>query len=340
MIIVREIVSKLHQLRDPGKRRRIWTTIKLTPFTAYQIFMLGRKAKRLNKRLHLILHPGSLGDIVAAEPAAHSLVDPKRFLVWMVNPQYAGIVRNIPWLDAIAYMAGYTEWRLLRILFPHITASTLYPDGATCPWLGLSLSNPNITGITIENYYDSMSLQQVYSKIATGVGDNQAPSIYLSAGPDLETLGCKIGFSLSQDYAVVTCKSYDKDRSWPIEQFRETIRWLLNKTSLNLIEVGLEPVLEKDARICQLRGRLPIEQQAIVVSRAKFFLGVDSGFSHIANAVDVKAVIVMGEYKNWITYNPFSETWSREKAILVRSVGAIEKLDSQPVIDAIEKILF
>jgi heptosyltransferase-3 len=336
--LLKEIFSRLPMLRDRAARRRIRVMLKLTPVAAWQIFRLRRAAAAQGKTLHLILHPGSLGDVVAAEQAASALAAPRRFLVWLINPLYAPILRHIPWLDAVVPMAGTTEWRVLRRLFPGVATSIFYPDGAPCPWLGIALPNPNPDGLTIANYYDHDSLAAVYAKVAGVAAPDRAPRLYCCAGTDNETILQQIG--LVSEFAVIACRSYDASRSFPAASLQEVADWLMTNTSLSLVEAGLDPVLQPRPRIIQPRGGIAIDQQAVLLSRAKIFLGVDSGFSHIANALGVPAVILLGRYKTWTRYNPFSGPWALgQGCTILRADGPLSELGSGTVIGALRQRL-
>jgi hypothetical protein len=114
MSLLSEVISKIPMLKVKENRYRIWYAATLLPQTYWRIYKLQKTASKKGKKIHLILHPGTLGDVVAAEPAARALVSEDKSLAWLVNPQYASLLHHIPWLDDVIPIAGYTEWKLLR----------------------------------------------------------------------------------------------------------------------------------------------------------------------------------------------------------------------------------
>jgi heptosyltransferase-3 len=327
-------------LRAKENRRKILYAVRLLPSAFWRILLAQRTAKKEGKKIHLILHPGALGDLIAAEPAARVLVSADTCLVWLVNPQYAPLLHHIPWLDGVIPIAGYTEWNLLKFFFRGVKTSTFYPDGSPCPWLGVKISNPNRFGLNIENYYDEDSLQSAYSKIGVGIITDTTPRLYLNPECDFKSMHRKVSLDIGSSFVVLTCQTTSPERNWSEFEFQNLINWLIDNTRLSIVEVGLNPVLAPHFRIIQPRAALPIDQQVHILNRARLFVGVDSGFSHIANALNVPSVIVMGKYRHWTNHNPFSGAWAKGSGCtIIRSEGHPDKVSAKQVISEILKIL-
>ena len=55
-----------------------------------------------------------------------------------------------------------------------------------------------------------------------------------------------------------------------------------------------------------LCGKLSIPETAAVISRARLFVGIDSGPAHLANAVGTFGVVLLGEYNLFSRYLPYT----------------------------------
>ena len=53
-------------------------------------------------------------------------------------------------------------------------------------------------------------------------------------------------------------------------------------------------------------GKLSLIETAEVINRAQIFIGIDSGPAHMANAMKVKSIILLGKYREITNYMPFS----------------------------------
>ena len=112
---------------------------------------------------------------------------------------------------------------------------------------------------------------------------------------------------------------------------------MLANTGMAVLEVGLEPVLAPSERIRRLGGGLPLSRQTAVLARAKAFLGGDSGFAHLANALDLPSVVLLGRYRGFENRMPFSGPWKTgDGAAIVRTRGPIEQIELDAVISALQ----
>jgi heptosyltransferase-3 len=55
-----------------------------------------------------------------------------------------------------------------------------------------------------------------------------------------------------------------------------------------------------------LCGRGSLKAYAALIANAALFVGVDSGFAHVANALRVRGVIILGAYRKFPNYFPYS----------------------------------
>jgi heptosyltransferase-3 len=53
---------------------------------------------------------------------------------------------------------------------------------------------------------------------------------------------------------------------------------------------------------------------ANIISGALFFIGIDSGPAHIANAFEIPGLILLGEFKNFKNHMPYSGAYEHGRA--------------------------
>ena len=109
---------------------------------------------------------------------------------------------------------------------------------------------------------------------------------------------------------------------------------------LVVIDVGAgkatKPAPLPDGAI-SLFNRLPILQTAEVIRRARFFIGVDSGPAHLANAVQTPGIVLLGRLGKFRQYMPFTGFYagSSPHVKIVRNLlGAVRDLTLTEVKEA------
>jgi heptosyltransferase-3 len=79
---------------------------------------------------------------------------------------------------------------------------------------------------------------------------------------------------------------------------------------------------------------------AEVIRRAALFVGIDSGPAHVANAVGTPGVILLGAYRDFGRYMPYSGAYQTgANATLVHEPSALQNLPTAPVLAAIRSRL-
>lgn len=97
----------------------------------------------------------------------------------------------------------------------------------------------------------------------------------------------------------------------------------LTAQGFHVAEFGLRRVMPPtaDQRYHDMTGRRPLCDVAAAIRDADFFIGVDSGLAHMANALHVDGLVIMGQFGRWEDTVPFSGFYSRGH--IVRVCGAI-----------------
>ncbi|MCP6657752.1 hypothetical protein NL521_27855, partial [Klebsiella pneumoniae] len=77
---------------------------------------------------------------------------------------------------------------------------------------------------------------------------------------------------------------------------------------IKVIEVGLQSDLgrSQSEHYIDLCGKLSLLETAEVIRGSKLFVGIDSGPAHIANAVGTYGIILLGQYRAFNCYQPYS----------------------------------
>ena len=84
------------------------------------------------------------------------------------------------------------------------------------------------------------------------------------------------------------------------------VLWL-EDFGISVVEIGVgKAVTRATSNYIDLTGRRNLLDLAYVVHNAKIFVGVDSGFSHMANAFQIPSIILLGRYTFFDTYFPYS----------------------------------
>lgn len=322
--------------------RQLWTHryhkyshILKAHLLAYKASMHFRAVKaRIGKERPLIaiVRTEHFGDIVAAEPVSRYVreLHPDAYIVWFVKPAYHELVDFNPVIDETFGEFCVTERRLL---FESKVFDKVYPlqfsNNNHCAKCQVFLDNPiaDSKGISVQTYFNFGNLLQVFEQTADlplrktpNTFDDQ-PRLYLQ---DMHRQKAD-SLNLPKKFIVIHCQSNYPPKDWPTGRWNQLVGWLVSEFGYEVIEIGLKSDL--DASLPGYRslcGQLSILETAEVIRRADYFIGLDSGPSHLANAVDTDGIILMGSLGTFPSYNPYSGKYGRqENARFVRQEGKI-----------------
>ena len=101
------------------------------------------------------------------------------------------------------------------------------------------------------------------------------------------------------------------ERNWTTEKFSALAEHFV-RNGFDVIEIGLLSVVNlQSPHFKSFCGRASLKAYAALIANAALFVGVDSGFAHIANALRVRGVIVLGAYRNFHNYLPYSGFYAK-----------------------------
>ena len=86
----------------------------------------------------------------------------------------------------------------------------------------------------------------------------------------------------------------EERRSWSIEKANLLIKWLLNNTNCTIILLDKSKDLYRESKRIIYCGNMSVEKASQYLAGSDYFIGVDSGFMHLAGALDVHGVALFG----------------------------------------------
>lgn len=245
-----------------------------------------------------------LGDIVAAEPIIEALQKkfPNARICWIAKKHFHVLLENHPGIFKVLEEKNIYSSALLTRKNPFDYFYNLHVSGTRPqPFYEPMFNNPKsqLLNITSENYFLNQNLLDVYSRLADVAVKNDQPKIYTNT--------TNIHFPFEGPYWVIHTKSNQRKKEWKDEKWEELINLILNQFPVHIIEIGIsDPVLCDHPNFHSMVGKLTIKESISLIQNATFFIGIDSGPSHIANALQIPALLILGKYENFETYMPFS----------------------------------
>jgi heptosyltransferase-3 len=248
-----------------------------------------------------------MGDIAASEPLSRRIRSayPDAYIVWCVRAPYRELIDNNPVVDATLIVPCLTEWIYLRNTAVFDKVIDLHIQGRPCLRCNIPLNKPEGNQrITLSNYYNFGSLLEVQAQNAGLIVEDEKPrlSIPQAAVRRIDRL------KLPESYLVIHCSSNEASRDWPRQRWCDLVHQLVTIDNLHLVEIGLVPVVAASAtsNYTNLCGAVSLIEMAEIIRRALMFVGIDSGPAHLANAVSTFGVILLGPYRAFRRYMPYS----------------------------------
>ncbi len=261
-----------------------------------------------------ILLAEHLGDIVAAEPIVKALriKHPNARLVWMVKDMYKSLLENHPLLDQVVTENSILAsiWLTRRSPFTHFYNLHMN-DLRMDPFFKRVLYNAQAEKIdlTKHNYYQRGNLLKgIYDLCDIPYLDSKQPKLYL---------GNTKKFDLPAKYWVMHRKSNGADREWQDQHWVSFVHQVLETYHISIVEVGASEGLSMNhPKFISMVGKTSVIDMASIISAAEFFIGIDSGPAHIANAFEIPGLILLGEYKNFKNHMPYSGSYEQGRAMI------------------------
>ena len=271
------------------------------------LWVRGLKLRTPQRRVIGILLAEHFGDIVACEPLVRYLRQqhPNDRLYWIVRPPFQELVAVHPDLDGILLEPNVLYSCLLHDnrVFDHLYFP--YLSTRVYPYTQRRLVNftAEQLGINVFNYFEFGNILQVFSRCAGLRPLNDAPQVYVQPAHAVNV----DALNLPPAFVVMHCHSNYAPKDWQVHHWNRLVRAIFAETSLPVVEVGLKSTLAPpDTGYRNLCGQLSLLETAEVIRRATFFIGVDSGPAHLANAMGTFGFLLLGRLNNLTNYVPYS----------------------------------
>jgi ADP-heptose:LPS heptosyltransferase len=306
--------------------------------TGLQLNLLKARLRRQGRRLLAINMTEHMGDIIACEPVARHVrkEHPDDYIVWTVKSRYVDLVTHHPAIDRVVPVHCLTEWIRLRRRGIFDEVFDLHTPGRSCEVCRVALQKAEgDRQITLENYYEHGSLLSAFSRSAGLPSLSGKPELHI---PD--SVRQKVdALKLPEEFIAVHCKSIETERDWDKERWIELIALIRRELRCPVIELGLIPVLSESGKgVRNLCSRLELLETAEVIARASLFVGIDSGLAHMANAAAVPGVILLGHYRRFKHYCPYSGGYGDgTNATVLHHGGPLSRMPVEPAWTAVRE---
>lgn len=273
----------------------------------FRLLAVRLKCRMAGRPLVTVALLEHFGDIVACEPVARHLrrQHPNVFILWCLRAPYREFVDCNPNVDQVLTLGCLTEWILLKKSGLAGEIVDLHPRGRLCPKCLVSLKkqegNPLLN---INNYYDFGSLMNALSQSA-GLSDvaDVSPRVYIPA----QAVQAVDRLDLPEHFIVFHARSNESQRDWDPQKWAALLEQIRNDLDICVVEIGLSPTAPSASpKYRSLCGRTKLIELCEVIRRAALFIGIDSGPAHLANAVGTPGVILLGHYRSFRRYLPYS----------------------------------
>lgn len=289
--------------------------------------------------IHFVVHcVESLGDIIACEPIARYLkeVAPGCRVTWLVRENYKDIVAYNPFIDevvtvdclgtSIALCKSYEKARDAIIVNCHY-------DGRWCVKTKAVNHNPNNPMVNEETYFNYGPLLTTFC-LSAGLPALKTPPVFHESGCT------RLSQRLPEKYAVIHATAAEECKAWGDKKWNELTEMLL-KTGLSVVEIGLTPVVKNsDPAFFDCTDIHNIQEIAQIIKHASCFFGVDSAFAHLANCFKIPGIVILGQYKNFDRYVPYTGDYGdgKNSVLVYADNGPAARVSVGQVEDALEKL--
>lgn len=249
---------------------------------------------------------GRMGDIVACGPVAKELrrSHPSAAILWFCHPDFCDLVAAIPGVTrgvSVSYLED------IKRIEPLLQRNCSVYLNLTLPGTPMStrgrLWGSDASGVSVntDNYYNHGPLLHAFTRNHSFELVDEFPELLIPQ----ETRLFVQGMGLPEKYVAVHAESVEGARNWTEEGWRALLEECSSRIPVVLVGKGKAPRFPKNG-IIDYRGRLDILSTAEVVRRASLFVGIDSGPAHLANAVRAQALIILGRYRVFDRYCPYT----------------------------------
>ncbi len=268
-----------------------------------------------------ILLAEHFGDIVACEPITRALKKqyPNSKIYWIVKKTYRELLDYNSQIDEVIEEYSVLYSILLSEnnsfdFFHNCHLSDLRWDKNVRKYL----QNPRADslGILTNTYFDFGNILTSFAMIGNLPILDDTPKIYVS-----ELIISKIDkLNLPTKFIVLHCHSNYSPKDWQVYHWQKLVKDLIEVFDYQIIEIGLKSNLDlKMEYYSNFCGQFYLLETAEIIKRADYFIGIDSGPAHFANAMNTFGFLLFGRLINFENYMPYSgkfQTFENAKFIV------------------------
>jgi len=253
----------------------------------------------MSKKQLVICQLGRVGDIVTSEPVYRTLrtLHADCHIVWYTRAHYVDLLRHSPWIDEIRTVKNPEEYLEAKRSFP--------PDTQV---IELGSPVPRERELPPPEHRDHHPTPSLLARFCAEAGiplPEFAPHFHRdpAAQPPV----------LPDGYAVFHCASQGKSRQWSAANWQALADQFL-RAGIPVVEIGFEPLIASpDPGYTDLTECRDLQQLASVIAGARVFIGIESGFGHIAEALGTYGIILSGKLRNMDEYNFYAGEYRQGK---------------------------
>jgi heptosyltransferase-3 len=281
------------------------------------------------------------GDIVASSGAVQALAEQGAWCVWVGRPRYRDIALRVPgvrdylaiecYRELAEFVAGLRGWSVVDFNL----------NGKTCPccnqpWRNVSGGDARID---TETYYDVGPLALAFTRVA-GIALGDAAPVLLP--PQARDLPPELASaSPARPYLVLHSESEEAARGWRPDGWRAMVDVVLTETPWRVVHVGARaaPWLPASERVLDLAGQTHVRALLATVAGCVLFAGIDSSVAHVANAYRRPGLILLGTYRVFRRYLPYTGFYGAGGALIVHYAREVVDAPIEPVLHALRTAL-
>jgi len=332
------IKSALFKYKKNAVARLAASKVYWATFGIYVKLFAGYFVKRNTVVIALYEH---IGDIISCEPVIGyaKKMHPKAKVLWVVKQPYAELLESHPGIDKIVPLTYFYQWILLRKFllqfgFAEKNIIDLHINGKQCSVFKQKLVKKNAT-LNFNNHLTGRSQLEAFT-IAAGLPPiNEQPVFYVNKEKAIAIE--------HTPYIVFHTQSNMKMKDWNIEDWNCLCTYLINE-GFAVVEVGINRMVTIDDNgYINMTGKKSLQSVASIINKSYFFIGIDSGFAHMANALQKKGLVLIGQYKVDTTvynkYNPFTGMYANPDYIFYANNNTVSTITCSEVTSYLSKKL-
>ena len=282
---------------------------------------------------------GDFGDIIASEPILAVLREKfgNTHISWIASKPYRPLLDKHPLVDQFIELKFTLLSQFLQQYHPFHQYYSLHLSGFRKDSItGTSIVNPKADSLDLKlsNYYLQNNLLEVASQLADLGKIQGQPQLYLEkSNTDLP---------YNEPYWVIHTKSNMGFRDWTDSNWVSLLELIFEKYQVKVVEIGQKNPLDfqhPDFKSCV--GQTSLMETMRIIQSAQFFIGLDSGPTHMANAFQIPGLVLCGEFSHFKTYMPYSGFYQAqiETKVLFNLNGPAKELPLNQVWKELQALL-